>query len=77
VLAARIAMDLSPVEKQLIHFIDDKFPIAWEPLSAKEIMTYDEKPLVSDSDLSAAFSMISPEEMAAALKRLLAFQCIN
>jgi hypothetical protein len=72
-----LAVELSSLEKQLLQFIDKQFPLPWDHSAADEILTRDEKPLVTEADLAAAIPSTQYEEIAPALKRLLALQCVK
>lgn len=69
-------MKLTRLEKQLLRFVEEKFPIEWEK-TPQEYQTKEEKPLVTEEEIKAQFPKQNATDVSAAIKKLCTFLLIK
>jgi hypothetical protein len=70
-------MELSRLDKQILKFIHNSYPIVYDPSEANRVIAIKERPLQTEKDIQLKFSSKTADNVIKAIQHLMAFQCIK
>ena len=70
-------MELSRLEKHILRFIRNSYPVAFNPSESKRVITHEERPIPVATDIRNRLNRYSEEAIDRATQRLITFQYIS